>query len=183
MNTIKEKLTAEDLLKIPYDGFRYELIQGELLKMSPAAYTHGKIAMNIGASLHQFVKSNKLGEVCVAETGFKLASEPDTVRAPDVAFIRKERIEKVGILQGFGRGAPDLIVEVTSPSDTFQEVDDKVGDWLDAGVLMVIIINPCKKRVHLYRSKTNVAILDENDEIDGEDVVPGWKIKVSELFE
>ena len=123
-----------------------------------------------------------LGIVYAAETGFKLASNPDVVRAPDVAFIRRDRVEEVGDVEGYWPGAPDLAVEVISPSDTYAEVQEKVFDWLEAGTKMVILVMPRKRAVTVYRSLTDIIMLTEHDVLDGGDVVPGWKVPVRELF-
>jgi Uma2 family endonuclease len=120
--------------------------------------------------------------VYAAETGFKLASNPDHVRAPDAAFIRRERLEQLGEVEGFWPGAPDLVVEVVSPSDTFLEVQDKVFDWLDAGCRMVVVVTPRKRAVTVYRSLSDVKVLGEADVLDGADVVPGWRLPVKDLF-
>jgi hypothetical protein len=103
---------------MPDDGFRYELVRGELRRMPPAGDEHGYLALEIASDLRNHVKANNLGRTDAAETGFKLASDPDTVRAPDVAFVRRERAEKVGRVTGYWPGAPDLAVEVVSPNDT-----------------------------------------------------------------
>src|SRR5918999_1116101 len=139
MTTTQQLMTAEDLLRLPDDGFRYELIRGELRKMAPAGFLHGRIAIKLSTSLDQHVTNRNLGVVCAAETGFKLASDPDVVRAPDVAFIRRERVEEVGNVEGYWPGAPDLAVEVVSPSDTYTDVQEKVFDWLEAGARMIIV--------------------------------------------
>ena len=128
------------------------------------------------------MRDHNLGVVYAAETGFKLASDPDTVRAPDVAFIRRDRVEEVGDIEGFWPGAPDLAVEVISPSDTYADVQEKVFDWLEAGTRMVILVMPRKRIVTIYRSMTDMIMLTEHDTLDGGDVVPGWKIPVRELF-
>ena len=128
------------------------------------------------------MRDHNLGVVYAAETGFKLASDPDTVRAPGVAFIRRDRVEEVGDIEGFWPGAPDLAVEVISPSDTYADVQEKVFDWLEAGTHMVILVMPRKRAVTVYRSMTDMIMLTEHDTLDGKDVVPGWKIPVGELF-
>jgi Uma2 family endonuclease len=120
--------------------------------------------------------------VYAAETGFKLASNPDVVRAPDVAFIRRERVEAVGDVEGYWPGAPDLAVEVVAPSDTHAEVQEKVFDWLEAGTHMVILVMPRQRCVTVYRSLTSVIVLTDHDMLDGGDVVPGWEIPVRNLF-
>jgi len=175
-------MTAEELLRLPDDGYRYELVRGELRKMAPAGHIHGRVAINVTTPLDRHVRDHNLGVVYAAETGFKLASNPDIVRAPDIAFIRRERVEDVGDLEGYWPGAPDLAVEVISPSDTYTDVQEKVFDWLEAGTRMVILVMPRKRVVTVYRSMTDMIMLTEHDTLDGGDVVPGWKIPVRELF-
>jgi len=133
MTTTRQHMTAEDLLRMPDDGFRYELVKGVLKKMAPAGHLHGRITVNITTPLDQHVRAHNLGAVYAAETGFKLASDPDVVRAPEVAFIRRERVEEVGNVEAYRPGAPDLAVEVTSPSDTYTDVQEKVFARLEAG--------------------------------------------------
>jgi Uma2 family endonuclease len=182
MTTQAQPMTAEELAQLPDDGWRYELVQGVLHKMAPAGGEHGVIAVRLTWRLAQYVEMNGLGVVCAAETGFRLASTPDTVRAADVSFIRQERVSALGIGPGFWIGAPDLAVEVVSPGDRADEVKGKVHDWLDAGTHMVIIIEPRKQSVTVYRSPTEITNLTINDELTGGDVVPGWAMPVSALF-
>jgi Uma2 family endonuclease len=182
MTTTLQRSTANELFEMPDDGFRYELVKGELRKMSPSGSEHGAIIINISVLLAQYVRSKKLGVCFGAETGFKIASDPDTVRAPDVAFIQRERIPESGIPKKFWPGAPDLAVEVLSPGDTRREVDEKVEDWLEAGARAVWVINPKRRSVTVYRSLTDVTRLLEADELDGGEVVPGFRCKVSEIF-
>ncbi len=177
-----QTVTAEELLRMPDDGFRYELVRGELRKMAPAGEEHGTLSMEIGASLFQHVKARQLGRVYAAETGSQLASDPDTVRAPDVAFVSQQRIEEVGPVRGYWPGAPDLAIEVISPGDTYTEVMDKVLTWLEAGTRMVVVLNPRRKTVTVYRSSTDITVLTEEDTFDGQDVVPGWTLRVADLF-
>jgi len=177
-----ELMTADELFEMPHDGFRYELIEGELRRMSPAGHDHGRIGMELAVPLGHYIKSKRLGKVYLAETGFKLRSNPDTVRAPDIAFVRQERIEQAGSVTGYWNGAPDLAVEVTSPSDTVSEVEEKVTEWLDAGASMVWVISPKLKTVTVYRSLTDITILTEKDTLNGGEVVPGFQIPVNEIF-
>ena len=181
--TTLQRSTASELFEMPDDGFRYELVKGELRRMSPSGSEHGAIIINISGLLWQHVKSEKLGVCFGAETGFKIASDPDTVRAPDVAFIRRERIPESGIPKKFWRGAPDLAVEVMSPGDTRAEVDEKVGDWLQAGARAVWVVDPQRRRVSVYRPACDATELSEGDELDGGEVVPGFRCKVAEIFE
>lgn len=183
MTLTTQLITAEELLRMPDDGFRYELVKGELRKMAPASHQHGRIAMLISVSLGHHILTRKLGMVYAAETGFTIARNPDTVRAPDFSFIRQEVIEKFGEPdEAYWPGAPDLVVEVISPGDTYTEVEEKVFNWLEAGTRMVSVINPRKKAVTVYRSLNDVKVLTENDTLDGADVVPGWQMAVKDLF-
>jgi Uma2 family endonuclease len=182
MTTTLQRSTASELFEMPDDGFRYELVKGELRRMSPSGSEHGAVIVNITGLLWQHVKSNNLGVCFGAETGFRIASDPDTVRAPDVAFIRRERIPESGITKKFWPGAPDLAVEVLSPGDTRAEVGEKVEDWLQAGARGVWVINPRRRTVSVYRTMTDVTHLSEGDELDGGEVVPGFRCKVSEIF-
>jgi Uma2 family endonuclease len=175
-------LTAEDLLKLPRGRFRYELIEGELKQMSPAGHDRGRIAMELSAPLHQYVKANNLGKVYAAETGFLLKTDPDTVRAPDIAFIRQERVAEVGRSKGYWRDAPDLAVEVMSPSDSVGKLEDKIQMWIEAGTRLVWVISPKLGTVTVYRSLMDIQTLTEKDVLDGGDVVQGFKFPVAELF-
>ena len=168
---------------MPDEGFRYELVKGELVKMAPGGSEHGDLAMRIGWRLAQHVENNKLGKAFASETGFQISTNPDTVRAPDLAFVREVRVEEAGEVIGYWPGAPDLAVEVISPTDRYTAVQAKVLDWLDAGTLMVAVVNPRQKSVTVYRSRTDITILTGNDTMDGQDVVPGWTLAIQDLFE
>lgn len=176
------QITSEELLGRPEDGFRYELVKGELRRMPPAGSEHGYVAINIGTSLNSHVRTNELGRVYAAETGFKLASDPDTVRAPDAAFVSRERVEKAGRVAGFWPGAPDLAVEVVSPGDTHAQVVEKALSWLEAGCRMVLAADPDRRTVTVYRSLDDIRMFTESGVLDGADVVPGWKLPVAEIF-
>jgi Uma2 family endonuclease len=182
MSTTTQLITADELLKLPRDRFRYELVKGELITMSPSGSEHGAIVVNITVLVGQHVKTNKLGIVFGAETGFKIAENPDTVLAPDVAFISREHIPESGIPKKYWSGAPDLAVEVLSPGDSAREVEKKVGQWLAAGVRLVRTVNPQRKSVTVHRASDDATTLSETGELDGEDVVPGLRCRVSEIF-
>lgn len=182
MSSVQTFITADELLAMPRDGFRYELVKGELIRMSPTGGEHGIIAARLTVIFGHFIFEKKLGLVFGAETGFKIAFDPDTVRAPDFAYVSHQRIPDSGIPKGFWVGAPDLAVEVISPGDIYGEVEDKVLQWLDAGARMVIVVNPRRRTSTVYRSRTDVKILSENDELSGEDVLPGFSCKVSDFF-
>jgi Uma2 family endonuclease len=175
-------VTADQLLRMPDDGFRYELVAGELKRMTPAGWKHGMVGSRLHSLLGQHISQHGLGELFLAETGFLLAREPDTVRAPDIAFVRKDRLQGKPPEEAFWPGAPDLAVEVVSPGDSTGEVDDKVKAWLDAGTVAVWVVNPAWRTVTIYRSATDIKVLTESDELSGEDVVPGFRCPVRSLF-
>ncbi len=182
MTVGRRPVTAEELLRTPDDGLRRELVRGEVRTMAPAGSVHGRIAMNLAWSLADHVKSRSLGVVFAAETGFKISSDPDTVRAPDAAFVRRERVEAVGDTEGYWPGAPDLAVEVASPNDRFAEVEEKVAGWLSAGTGMVFVANPHGKTVTVRRSEREAVILSEGETVEGGEVVPGWTLPVADVF-
>ena len=175
-------VTAQKLLEMPDDGYHYELVRGELRKMAPAGYRHGKCAGKVNGVLFGHVAANDLGTVPTAETGFLLASDPDLVRVPDVAFVSREREEVAGIMDGFFPGPPDLAVEVISPSDRYTDVAEKVEDWLNAGSRMVIVVDPRRRVVTVHLPGAAPITLTEQDTLDGGDVIPGWSMPVAEIF-
>lgn len=181
MDVVRQQVTADELLHMPDDDFRYELVRGELRRMNPAGNVHGRVAMSFAWRLARHVEENRLGTVYAAETGFRLSSDPDTVRAPDVAFVSRARVEAIGDIEGFWPEAPDLAVEVISPGDSYADVEEKVFDWLDAGTKMVVI-NPRQRSATVYKSPTDIAALAEADVLDGGDVVPGFELAVREIF-
>lgn len=148
----------------------------------PPGSEHGEVTMNLAAPLFQHVKQNRLGIVYAAETGFKLESNPDTVRAPDIAFVRQETIDTTGRTTGYRSGAPDLVVEVLSPSDTFGKVEAKVKQWLENGARAVWVVSPKLRTVTIYRSLSDIVTLTERDTLNGGDVIPGFEMKVAEIF-
>ena len=170
--------TAEDLWKQIDDGYRYELVKGVIRRMPPAGFDHGIRAAKIGRHLDAHVEKHKLGYVCGAETGFKISENPDTVRAPDAAFVCQTAIDEQGIPKGYWEGAPDLAVEVISPSDTYTEVDE----WLNAGCAMVWVMNPRRETVEVYRSPEDITVLRGNDILEGGDVIEGFQCYVRDLF-
>lgn len=177
-----ERVTAEELLAMPDDGLRRELIDGEVLVTPPPGEEHGVVAARMLIKLGSHVLAHNLGIVHAAETGFRIGSDPDTVLAPDAAFVSRERVERAAVGKGYRAGAPDLAVEVVSPSDSFVDVEAKVARWLEAGCRMVIVINPARRAATVYRSRDEIALLTESDVLDGGDVVPGWSLPLRELF-
>ena len=183
MSTEVQLMTADELLALPRGEFRYELVNGELRTMSPGGHQHGKIIIRLTLPIAQHVRVNRLGEVYAAETGFRLKSDPDTVRAPDIAFIIRERVDAVGETTGYWPGAPDLAVEVLSPDDRVSEVEDKVSEWLAGGSRQVWVVSPKLRNVTIYSSTIEVVVLTEKDLLDGGDVLPGFVIAVRDIFE
>jgi Uma2 family endonuclease len=175
-------VTADQLLRMPDDGYRYELVAGELRKTVPAGWRHGAVGGNLHSLLGHHVLQEKLGRIFFADTGFLLARNPDTVRAPDIAFIHKDHLPAPEPEEAFWPGAPDLAVEVVSPGDTLGEIDEKVKAWLDAGAMMVWVVNAKWQNVTVYRSATEIKTLTKNDELDGEDVIPGFRCRAGDIF-
>ncbi|NUQ61081.1 MAG: Uma2 family endonuclease [Pirellulales bacterium] len=183
MAATQTSITAEQFAEMlsATDGAQYELIRGELVKMTPASPRHGEVCIALGALLHVFVKSRGLGRVAVNDPGVITERDPDTVRGPDVAFWSPERLSELP--NKFTHVPPDLAVEVVSPRDTHREVLEKVLHFLDHGVRLVWVVDPEERIATVYRSRHEVRILGETEELRGEDVVPGFSCRVGELFE
>lgn len=182
MNTAAQLLTADDLWNMPDHGGHHELVRGELRPMSPAGYGHGRVTMRLAARLEMFVEEHSLGDVLGSETGFVISRNPDTVLAPDIAFVRQERVSASDEVMEFWPGTPDLAVETISRWDRIFEVDEKVEQWLGAGTKLVWVVDPKKKTIAVHRIGRDARILTTNDMLDGEDVVPGFHIPVSVVF-
>ena len=182
MTTRTKLVTAEELLDLPDDGYRYELVRGELIKMAPAGAEHGDIAAVVLGSLINHVMAHGLGKVYATDTGFIIGNDPDHVRAPDVSFVRQERVEAAGRVTGYFPGPPDLAIEVISPNDRYTEVEEKVEDLLAAGASLVILLNPRNRTATLRAAGQPPVILTEEDTLDGGEVVPGWRMPVREIF-
>ena len=179
---IVRPLTAEDFFFLDLHDVRSELVQGEVVRMSPAGGEHGVVAMRIGARLLAFVEAYDLGVVCAAETGFLVDRNPDTVRAPDAAFVSKERMGDERPPKKFWPFAPDLAVEGVSPSETAESIQERVREWFAAGTRGVWLLYPSLSAVHVYRSPTNVRILQKGDILSGDDVLPCFTCAVGDLF-
>lgn len=182
MRIKKNILTAEELLRLSTTGRRYELVKGELFEMPPAGGRHGSVAMQIGALLNAYVRAHSLGKVFAAETGFILRRDPDTVRAPDAAFVARERLPAGELPPGYLEMVPDLAAEVISPSDSARELGEKVADWLGAGVRLLWAIDPATRSVTVYRSLEDFDVLSEDDTLDGGRVIPGFSANIRDLF-
>lgn len=177
-----ELMTAEDLLANPVPNKCTELVAGHILVREPPGYGHGLVAGRLIVAIAVHANANDLGVVLAAESGFTLFRNPDTVRAPDVAFIRNERVPARD-LHTYPEFAPDLAVEVLSPSDRAGRVLSKVGDWIDAGARLVWIVDPVRRIARVYRADGSEAQLSADEMLDGEDVLPGLKIPISEMID
>jgi Uma2 family endonuclease len=176
-------VTADELLALPTGmGQRYELVAGELRVMSPSGWRHGIVVDNLEFLLGSFIRQHRLGRGFGAETGFLLKRDPDTVRAPDFAFIAKERFPPTEPKEAFWPGAPDLAVEVLSLGDTMGEVDEKIEEWLTAGCAMVWVVDPKLQTVTIYQSPRNVQVKTAGEVLMGDPVVSGFSCPVDEIF-
>jgi len=178
----KRTYTIDDLWELSHrSDKRMELVKGELRELAPANDEHGYVASQLLLVVAQFVKQHRLGYTFAAETGFVLSEEPATVRAPDFAFVSRERAPE-DWSRHFARYIPDLVAEVVSPNDTFTEVTEKVDDWLRSGVRVVWVVDPAQQTVRVYRPDQPVRVLRAEDTLSGEEVLPGFECKVSEIF-
>jgi Uma2 family endonuclease len=174
--------SAEDLWNLPDDGMRRELVEGQLRVMAPAGFEHGRVASTANRLLGTHVHTTGIGVTLAAETGFVLASDPDTVRAPDAAFVSKARADGVGRTARFWPGgAPDLAIEVVSPDDSRPEVRSKALCWLNAGASAVLVLDPAFRSASVYRAGGDIRVLTDG-EIDLSDAVPGWRVAVADFF-
>jgi Uma2 family endonuclease len=176
-------MTADELLRLPDNGMRRELLAGELHEMPPAGGDHGYVSLEASYRLRHFVEQHPEvgGRLFAAETGFRLSRNPDTVRAPDVAYVSETRLAQARI-PGFPEMAPDLVVEVVSPNDRATEIQSKVEHWLEAGVLVVWVLYPATKSALEYQIGGGVTLLHADDTLHGEPVLPGFSCRVSDLF-
>ena len=171
-------MTAEELMNIDDDSHRHELIKGELLTMPPPKSVHGRVTANLTILLGLHAKANQLGNV-YTESGYKLESDPDTVLGPDVSFLSKERLNQAE--DGYYDGPPDLAVEVLSPGDRKGYVERKLALWLETGTRSIWLVNPRRRTVEVVSSMSDRRTLYETDELV-DDTVPGFRVKVSEIF-
>ena len=174
-------LTADDLARLQPPDKRTELVRGVMIVREPAGFRHGDVAMAVSLAIGQFLRSHNLGRLLAAETGFMLFTNPDTVRAPDVAFVSHDRIPDPPP-RGFAPFAPDLAVEVLSPDDRPGEVLEKVADWLSAGTRLIWEIDPERRVARVYRADGTMSLLSEVDEFDGEDVLPGFSCTLRDIL-
>lgn len=175
-------MTAEELLQYSHEPYRQELVAGTLHEMEPPGAEHGIVAMRVGTLLSRHVAEADLGVSFAAETGFRLARDPDTVRAPDAAFVARDRAQEIGRPRGYWPGAPDLAIEVVSPGDRHSAVEGKALDWLDAGTRAVVVVDPARRTATVYRARDDIRVREAGDALDLGDVVPGWSPRIAEFF-
>lgn len=179
MATAAQSVTAQQLFEMPGHE-HFELVGGELVPMSPPGFDHGCIVGEVYAALREFVRARKLGSVAV-EAGFCVSHDPDTVRSPDVAFVRAERIPPGGV-RAFFQGAPDLAVEVISPSDRASDVIGKARDWLHYGCVAVWVIDPETKTGTIYSNRPQALFLSASDALVCEELLPGFRLPISQML-
>lgn len=175
-------MTADELLHVNIPGKQVELVHGVLVVREPPGFQHGAIMATLGTLLKQHVDANGLGLVLVGDPGFKVATDPDTVRGPDIAFIRRERVPRP-LPVGFAAFPPDLVVEIRSPSDRPGDILGKVADWLAAGTRLVWVIDPLHRIAHVYRPDETQKTIGPAGALDGEDVLPGFSCALDAILE
>jgi Uma2 family endonuclease len=175
-------LTADDLLALEKLGKSTELVRGRLIVREPPGTYHGRVQGVLHVLVGSYVRTHALGAVFGQDTGFKIAADPDTVRAPDLAFVDRTRVAQIA-RRGYAALAPDLVAEILSPEDRPGEVLTKVGDWLEAGVRLAWVIDPDRRVASVYRADGSVMTVGSNGDLDGEAVLPGFSFRLSELFE
>jgi Uma2 family endonuclease len=182
MSTQTRLMTADEFLEMPDDGLLHELVRGEVVTMSLPGGEHGEIAGEIFWRITNHVKSSKLGKTYAAETGFIIDRDPDTVRGPDVGFVRADRLAEIVNRKKYIPFAPDLAVEVLSPNDRPGEVDEKVQEWLAAGTSLVWTVDPSARTVTVHRPGVESITLPEDQDLDGGDILPGFVCGVALFF-
>ena len=173
--------TASDLLRFAEPGKTAELVRGVLIVREPPGTPHGARAARLTVRVGAFVQQHALGEVFAQDTGFLIQRDPDTVRAPDLAFVRKDRLGAIAG-EGYAELAPDLVAEILSPGDLPGEALEKVGQWLAAGVRLVWVLDPVRLEARVYRSDGSVLTVEADGTLDGEDVIPGFRCTLREIL-
>jgi len=163
------------------DDYRYELVAGRVIRMSLPGWQHGVIVGRLLGMLVTYLRGRNAGEA-VGEVGFTLRTNPDTVRGPDIAFVRQERVPH-GTLRTFWPGAPDMAIEVRSPGDTLRETDVKIAEYLSVGVSAVVVVDPDASSVSVHRPGTPRSISGRGEELDLSDVIPGFRCTVDDIFD
>jgi Uma2 family endonuclease len=180
MATHTRLLTAEEFAQLEDEDAR-ELVEGVVVVAPPPEPWHGEVAATVLLGFGSHVNQHRLGRTYAAETGFIIRRNPDTVRAPDFAFVREERAPSIR-QHGYLDLVPDLIAEVVSPSDSANHIQRKMQEWLDAGVQMGLVFYPPTQRLAIYRPGRDIRLLGPDDQFDGEDVLAAFSCAVRDLF-
>ncbi|HEX6052501.1 MAG TPA: Uma2 family endonuclease [Gemmatimonadaceae bacterium] len=175
-------LTADDLLALEKLGKSTELVRGRLIVREPPGTYHGRLQATLNVLVGSYVRAHALGAVFGQDTGFKIGSDPDTVRAPDLAFVDRTRVALIP-RRGYAAMAPDLAAEILSPDDRPGEVLAKVGEWLEAGVRLVWVIDPDRRVATVYRPDGSVTTVASDASVEGEAVLPGFSFRLAELLD
>jgi Uma2 family endonuclease len=175
-------MTATDLLTLRLEHKSTELVRGKLVVREPPSTYHGRVQSTLNLIVASYVRAKALGAVFGQDTGFKIASDPDTVRAPDLAFVDRARTAQIPP-RGYAAMAPDLVAEILSPDDRPGEVLAKVGEWLEAGVRLVWVIDPERRVATAYHADGDVATVASDSTVSGEPVLPGFSFRLAELFD
>jgi Uma2 family endonuclease len=182
MSTQTRVMTADEFLEKSDDGLLHELVRGEVVTMSLPGGEHGEVAGEIFRLIANHVKRLKLGKVYATETGFLIERDPDTVRGPDVGFVRSDRLPEINDPKKYVPFAPDLAVEMLSPNDRSDAVEEKVQEWLAAGSRMVWTVDPGTRTITVHRPGVEPVTLSEDQYIEGGDVLPGFVCRVALFF-
>lgn len=177
----RTRATVDDILRLASAGQRYELVNGELVEMAPTGFGHGDVEGHVAWLLRTHVLEHRLGKIVVGEVLFQLDREGRLARAADVAFVRQERLPPKDLEQRPFVGVPDLVVEIMSPNDTAEDIEQKVSDWLDHGTLAVLIVYPNVRRVSIRRQSGGV-YLQGDDEVDLDPALRGFRCKAGDFF-
>lgn len=180
--SVTRLMTTEDLERLPEDDLRYELVRGELVRMSPVKHEHGTVTHLVSYYLNEFVLPRGLGDIG-GEEGFVVEREPDTVRAPDVHFVRADRVPIGQVADQFVEGGPDLAVEVRSPSESLAGLLSKADEYLAAGTRLVWIFDPASRTVYVRASDGTTQSLTTEDVLDGGEVLPGFRLPLRKIFD
>lgn len=176
-------MTAEEFLHFRGEpGKLYELIDGELIEMSPPGARHGEVAGEVFGVIRDYVRPRRLGRVYAAETGFLVRRSPDRVRAPDVAFVSMDRLPEGRSPEGYLAVPPDFVAEVVLPNDTAREVQQRIDEWLQAGASAVMVVYPESKTVFLWRGLNVVERRSGDEEVSLDPAIPGFRCSVAEFF-
>jgi len=175
-------MTAEELMNLPDDDLRHELINGELVTVPLPKAPHARAATRLGAPLVQFVEDHDLGEVYIGDVGYQLTWNPDTALGPDVSFMSKQRLKEMGEVEGYWQGPPDLAVEVLSAGDRRGKVNKEISLWLGSGTKQVWIVDPKHRTVMIYRSESDTTTFSGSDYLESQDLFPGFRLSLDRIF-